>query len=101
MEEFHQVMSACFHPAEENNLQPLKDSVSSLYAKATSWKASAVPYGYDADAAKPILARLLNQCVQLRKSVKQKKSDTILKEQITAAHETFHEIMEKCQVKNQ
>lgn len=96
MKDFHTVMSAAFHPAEENNLQPLKEKAADLVAKAKTWQQSAVPAGFNALVTKPILKKLLRQCTLIKKSVNNKKSDTVLKEQITAAHETFHEIMEKC-----
>lgn len=96
MKDFHAVMSATFHPAEENNLQPLKEKAADLEAKAKLWQQSAVPAGFNALVTKPILNKLLQQCKLIKKSVNNKKPDTVLKEQITAAHETFHEITEKC-----
>ena len=96
MKDFHAVMSATFHPAEENNLQPLKEKAAELEAKAKLWQQSAVPAGFNALVTKPILKKLLQQCKLIKKSVNNKKPDTVLKEEITAAHETFHEIMEKC-----
>lgn len=96
MKDFHTVMSATFHPAEENNLRPLKEKAADLVAKAKLWQQSAVPDGFNTIITKPILKKLLQQCEEIKRSVKNKKPDTVLKEQITAAHETFHEIMEKC-----
>lgn len=96
MDNFHSVMSATFHPAEENKLQPVKDSAAALLAKAKAWQKAAVPAGYNAGVTKPILKKLVNQCTVISQSVKAKKTDAVLKQQITTAHDIFHEIMEKC-----
>jgi hypothetical protein len=96
MHEFHGVMGKTFHPAEEGNLQPLKDSAAVLLMRAKTWQASAVPEGYNATVVKPILKKLVTQCAGISKAVKAKKDDATLKTLITNAHDTFHEIMEKC-----
>ncbi|MBL7749985.1 MAG: hypothetical protein SFU20_13460 [Chitinophagaceae bacterium] len=96
MEDFHHVMSPTFHPAEENNLEPLKKNSADLLAKAQAWQNSTVPAGFKADVTKPILKRLVKQCKLVNKSVKAGKSDAELKTLITTAHDIFHEITEKC-----
>jgi hypothetical protein len=96
MQDFHAVMSKTFHPAEENNLQPTKDSAAVLLTKAKAWQNSAVPKGYNATVAAPILKQLVAECDAINKAVADKKTDTELKQLITKAHETFHELTEKC-----
>ncbi|MCX6318004.1 MAG: hypothetical protein NTW29_11980 [Bacteroidetes bacterium] len=96
MHDFHGIMSVTFHPAEENNLQPLKDSANSLLTKAKVWQQSVVPEGYNAAITQPILKRLAAECAAIAAAVKRKKPDSELKAMITKAHDTFHEIMEKC-----
>ncbi len=96
MHAFHGVMSKTFHPAEEGNLQPTRDSATVLLAKAKAWQSSAVPTGFNAKVTKPILKELVAECVAITKAVKAKKNDEELKGLITKAHEIFHEIMEKC-----
>jgi len=96
MHNFHGIMSVTFHPSEENNLQPLRDSVAVLVTKAKAWQSSTVPQGYNAAATAPILKKLVKQCQELQRAVAANKPDEALKKQIAAAHDTFHEIMEKC-----
>jgi uncharacterized coiled-coil DUF342 family protein len=96
MQDFHELMSKSFHPAEENNLKPLKENAAALEAAAVKWQTSAVPKGYNAVVTKPILDKLVKELKALHVAVKQKKPDASLKEMITSAHNTFHEIMEKC-----
>jgi hypothetical protein len=96
MTDFHGVMAKTFHPAEENNLQPVRDSASVLVSRAKSWKSSAVPQGFNGTVTKPILKKLVSQCEAINKAVKKNKPDADLKTMITKAHDIFHEIMEKC-----
>lgn len=96
MSDFHTIMSATFHPAEENNFAPLKSNAAELSEKAIAWRKSIVPAGYDAVMAKPILKKLVEQCKKLKKAVASNKPDADLKEKITEAHETFHQFTEKC-----
>ena len=96
MENFHAVMSVSFHPAEENNLQPLKGKSADLLSKAKAWQKSAAPVGFNADVTKPILKNLVKQCKLIKAAVNENKTDAELKAMITKAHDIFHEIKEKC-----
>lgn len=96
MHDFHTVMSATFHPAEENNLKPCKENANALLTKALAWEQAKVPAGYNATLAKPILKQLVKDCKALTEAVKTKKSDKELKNLITKAHDTFHQFAEKC-----
>lgn len=96
MHDFHAIMSSTFHPTEEGNLQPLKDSSAALLKAAKSWQKSTVPEGYNASSVQPVLTRLTDECAAINNAVKAKKPDADLTKMITKAHDTFHEIMEKC-----
>lgn len=96
MDDFHAIMSVTFHPSEEDNLKPLKDSAAVLHQKAKKWKKADVPAGYDVAITKPVLKRLVSECAAIETAVKNKKPDHELKGMIAKAHDTFHEIMEKC-----
>lgn len=96
MQDFHGVMSASFHPSEENNLKPLRDSASVLLTKAKIWQKANVPQGYNAHATKDVLKRLVSNCKSIKAAVNKNETDEKLKSMIATAHDTFHEIMEKC-----
>ncbi len=96
MHDFHAVISKTFHPAEENKLQPTRDSAALLLKRAKLWQQSTVPQGYDAALVKPVLERLTVSCRELLLAVKKKETDLQLKQRITGVHDLFHEIMEKC-----
>jgi hypothetical protein len=96
MDDFHGVMSTTFHPAEEGNLQPIRTRSQEMIDKATAWKASAAPAGYDKKAVKETLKRLVKGTKELHKLVKAKAEDKVLVTKLTSLHDVFHEIMEKC-----
>lgn len=97
MEDFHAVMSITFHPAEEDNLEPVKKNAAEMLSKAKAWQKADVPAGYNATATQPVLKQLVKQCKLINASVKKNnKTDGDLKIMITRAHDIFHEIKEKC-----
>ena len=79
MEDFHAVMSPTFHPAEENNLKPTRENAQKLLLVAKKWQQSAVPSGFNAVLAQPILKKLVKDCSMVAQAVKAKKSDAELK----------------------
>ena len=95
MEDFHGIISKTYHPAEEGNLQPVKDKADSLVLRAIAWQASGVPAGYNGKTVKPKLDKLVIECKAVKTAITQKKNDETLKKLITAVHTTFHGIMEK------
>jgi hypothetical protein len=99
LEAFHTVMAETFHPAEDGNLQPVRDRASDLLARATTWQASTVPLGYDREKTARSLTTLVDKCKQVEAAVKAKKSDTELMNLITEAHDAFHAIVETCRTK--
>lgn len=96
MEAFHEVISKTFHPAEENNLKPLKENIAALTEKAMAWKKAKVPAGFNAALTATTLKKLATQVTDLQKAVKDNKEDAILKKKITDVHDTFHQVAEKC-----
>ena len=97
MEDFHTVMSATFHPSEEGKLDPIKTRSQEMVDKAVAWKQSTPPAGYDKNAVKSSLKKLVSGTKEINKLVKDKAADNVLKEKLSALHDVFHEIMEKCE----
>ncbi|HLG40773.1 MAG TPA: hypothetical protein VI461_13935 [Chitinophagaceae bacterium] len=97
MNDFHAVMSETFHPAEEGKLDPIKTRSQEMVDKAVTWKNSAAPEGYDKNAVKKPLQKLVKGSKELNKLVKGKASDEELKKKLSALHDVFHEITEKCE----
>jgi hypothetical protein len=97
MEDFHSVMSQTFHPAEEGQLGPIKSRSQEMEEKALAWYRSDAPEGFDKGKVKAPLKKLSKGAKELNKLVKANASDAVLKEKLSALHDAFHEIMEKCE----
>ena len=96
MKTFHSYMAATFHPAEEGNLQPLREKADSLYNAAKNWQASVIPSNYKPTETSAALTKLVKQCASVKKYVDAKMSDKDLTHLITEAHEIFHNIAGEC-----
>ena len=97
MEAFHEVMSKTFHPAEEGKLEPIRTRSQEMADKAKAWKSSSAPEGYNKKAVKKSLNALVKGANEINSLVKSKAADDILKKKLSALHDVFHEIMEKCE----
>ena len=97
MENFHDIMGATFHPAEEGKFEPIKSRSAELAQKAIAWKNSTAPAGYDKKAVIKNLRKLVKGAKEINKMVQKNAADTELKEDLTELHGVFHEITEKCE----
>ena len=97
LEAFHEVMSKTFHPAEEGKLEPIRTRSAEMLEKATTWKNSTAPEGYDQNAVKKQLKSLVKGAKEINKLVKENAVDNVLKEKLLALHCVFHEIVVKCE----
>ena len=96
LKEFHKVMAQTFHPAETDNLEPLKKRSAELMAKSILLAASVSPKSLDKPAIKIALKQLEKQCIEINKLNNKKASNAILKKKITATHDTFHVVQGLC-----
>ena len=95
MEAFHKVMSATFHPAEEGKLESIRTRSQEMLDKATAWKKSTPPEGYNTKEVKPLLKDLVKGSKKLNNMVKGNASDKEITDKLTALHDVFHELMDK------
>jgi hypothetical protein len=96
MHDFHGVMGSTFHPAEDGNLQPIRTRSQEMVDKAVAWQKSDAPEGYNKKAVKGTLKKLVTGAKEIDQLVKSNATDKELTEKLTALHDVFHEIMEKC-----
>jgi hypothetical protein len=97
MHDFHGVMGSTFHPAEEGDLKPIRSRSQEMVDKAIAWEESNAPEGYDKKAVTGTLKKLVSGAKEIDKMVKDNAADKELVTKLTALHDVFHEIMEKCQ----
>ncbi len=96
LKDFHSVMAATFHPSEENDFAPVKSRAGELNEKANVLAKSTPPKELNTPKIKESLTKLQADTKTLESMVKEKKSDEEIKNQISKAHDTFHEIMGMC-----
>jgi hypothetical protein len=94
MDDFHFVMAEAFHPYKDSsNLAPAKSKAGELVASADKWASAPLPERVDNDEMKTKLQQLKSQAEALRDIVQSGKDEEI-GTQLTALHDTFHEVQE-------
>ena len=96
LDEYHKLMSASFHPAEEGKLEPVKKNAYSMAVQAKKLKESAIPAEFNKAGIPGLLAKLEKESADLAKLIKSKKSDEEIKKAIFSLHDRFHEIVGLC-----
>ncbi|MEN9701005.1 MAG: hypothetical protein RIR55_308 [Bacteroidota bacterium] len=101
LKDFHKVMAQTFHPAEENNFEPLRTRSGELYAKAILLKNSTPPSAANNEKVQDALSRLEKQCLEihtlvLKPSKNEAAKNELLFEKMTKAHDIFHEVEGLC-----
>lgn len=97
MDAFHTVLAATWHPAEKDDLAPLKAKVKDLAKAAETWsgsKAPAMAHGCGTEAVTKTTAKVATDAKALAAMVESGADDAKLKESLKALHDTF-EVAEK------
>ncbi|GAB4188915.1 MAG: hypothetical protein OHK0057_07100 [Thermoflexibacter sp.] len=97
LKDFHGVMSATFHPAEEGKLEPIKMRSREMEEKANTLAKSVIPAQFDTPAVKRAVKKLQKDSKVLNRMIKNKKaSDSEITKSLSALHDVFHEIVGLC-----
>lgn len=96
LENYHEIMSQTFHPAEEGKFAPIRKLAGELATRAQKWLESTPPKIYDAPEIRAILVKLNRESKALADSIANGTSDEQIKKDLTALHDRFHEIMGAC-----
>jgi hypothetical protein len=96
LKDFHEVMSATYHPSQENNLKPIKARATEMKDKALALSNANVPAEFNTDQIKASVKKLQGQCVTLEKMVNSKVPDKDITKHLAMAHDSFHEIVGLC-----
>lgn len=95
-EDYHMVMSITFHPAEEDQFEPIKKNYEDLVAKAKAWAAADMPEMHQGKGIEAQLQQLVNGAEEVAALVKSEAENEKLKEGLFALHEVFHGIEGAC-----
>ena len=96
LNDFHEVMSKTYHPAENNNLAPLKENIGLMVQRAEALRKAPMPAGFDKREVRRYTKKLLKQVKEIQEEIAEGESDAELKEELTEAHTIFHHLAEKC-----
>lgn len=94
MDDFHMIMAETFHPYKDSSdLEPAKTRALELMTAADLWASSPLPEKVDNETVRTKLQQLKNEAATLAQSVRSQ-DDNVIGEQLTALHDTFHQIQE-------
>ncbi|MCX2574371.1 hypothetical protein [Pedobacter sandarakinus] len=99
LSDFHDIMSATFHPSEEGNLEPIKKRSGELVAKANALQKSQIPAAYNKPEIRNSVKKLNTTSLELNLLVKNKATDKQLMDKIKVLHDIFHQIVGLCKEK--
>lgn len=97
LKSFHSVMAQTFHPSEEGDLKPIKERAGEMVTKAEALQKSKIPADLNNDKIKSAIDRLVTGSKELKTMVDEKESDEAITKNLSALHDTFHEIVGLCQ----
>ncbi len=96
LKDFHSVMSATFHPAEEGKLEPIKTRSGEMVEKAVTLQKSTPPADFDKKEIKKKVNSLVKGSKGLDKLVKNNAADADIVKSLTSLHDVFHDIVGLC-----
>lgn len=96
---FHEVMSKTFHPAQEGKFDPIRTRSAEMFQKALAWQESKAPASIDRAALAVKFDELVKGANALNKLVLDKADNATIMKSLTALHDVFHSIVEKCEEK--
>ncbi len=96
MKGFEDVISQTFHPAEKDNLAPIRKRAGELALKAKRWLNSKPPKVYDVPEIREMLVKLSAESNELAGSIAKGAKNEQVKKDLTSLHDRFHEIVGAC-----
>lgn len=96
IKEFHDVMSATFHPAEDGNLAPIKARSEEMMTKAAALLKATKPVEFRTKAILDASEKLKSQSLGLNALIMANGSDAAIVKELTEMHDIFHEIVGLC-----
>ncbi|MBK8699737.1 MAG: superoxide dismutase [Saprospiraceae bacterium] len=96
LKDFHKVMAATFHAAEEGDFGPIRKRANEMWMKAKAMQTGKIPASFDHADIRKAISDLEKGAAELNKMVNKKKKDADLNKKLTALHDVFHTIQGLC-----
>ena len=101
LEDFHKIMSTTFHPAEENNFEPIKTRIGEMVEAAAKLTANPIPAEYNKPEIIDAAKKLEEGSKALQEKIKNNASNEEIFKDLNGLHDTFHTIVGLCNPKEE
>lgn len=99
LHDYHEMLSKTFHPAEEGNFNPIKNSSKELVAKVEALDVTTMPQDIRTPKVEETIATLKRQTKLVDEMVQKKAPDAELMRAFENLHDIFHRIVQMCEPK--
>lgn len=97
MHDYHELLSKTFHPAEDGNFEPIKNSSEDLVVKAEALDYRTMPEDLKSAKVEETIAVLKKQTKVVNDLVQRKAPNAEIMRAFQNLHDVFHRIVEICQ----
>ncbi|TBX68789.1 hypothetical protein EZL74_08335 [Flavobacterium silvisoli] len=94
---YHELMSKTYHPAEEGNLEPIRNNSELLLKRAEALSVETMPKEFRNPKTIETLLTLKKQTQVVNDLVRKKAADDEITKALALLHDTFHKIVGMCQ----
>jgi hypothetical protein len=94
---YHELMTQTYHPAEEGNLDPIRNNSELLMQKAEALSVETMPEEFRNPKTIETLLSLKKQTQNVNDLVQKKAGDDEITKALGVLHDTFHKIIGMCQ----
>lgn len=97
LNDYHELLSKTFHPAEDGNFDPIKNSSEDLVVKAEALDLKTMPQELRTSQLDETIAVLKKQTKMVNDLVQKKAPNAEIMRAFQNLHDVFHRIVEICQ----
>ena len=97
LKSFHGVMSQTFHPSEKGDYKPIRSRAGEMLEKAEALQKSTPPAEFNNEKMKMAVANLVASVKAVKNAVDKNDTDEKIGKLLSASHDAFHQVMEKCE----
>jgi hypothetical protein len=101
LEAFHKIMSTTYHPAEENNFEPIKTRIGEMVEAASKMNTNTVPAEYNKQDILAAAKKLETDSKALEVKINAGAANEEIFKDLNALHDTFHTIVGLCNPKEE
>jgi hypothetical protein len=101
LKDFHEVMSATYHPTEKGDYKPIRSRAAELVAKADALQRSKYPVDFDNIETRRKVKMLYASVTAVKNAVDKNDSDANIGKLLEEAHSAFHGVIGEKETHNE